>query len=71
VYDHAWRPAWPTIVRLGIQLASALCYLHELGLVHRDLKPANVLLDHDGTLKYGSRDARLTCCHSPYVGVRV
>jgi serine/threonine protein kinase len=51
VYEHAWRPAWPTIVRLGIQLASAVAHLHDLGLVHRDLKPANVLLDHDGALK--------------------
>lgn len=32
------------VVRLGIQLAEALAYTHEHGILHRDLKPSNVLL---------------------------
>ncbi len=30
-------------VRIGIDLAEALAFLHERGLVHRDLKPANIV----------------------------
>jgi len=30
------------------QLASALTYAHESGVIHRDLKPQNILLDQDG-----------------------
>jgi eukaryotic-like serine/threonine-protein kinase len=32
------------------QLASALTYMHALGLLHRDIKPANILFDQDNTL---------------------
>jgi serine/threonine protein kinase len=33
------------------QLADALEYAHDRGVVHRDLKPANIKIDHDGKVK--------------------
>jgi serine/threonine protein kinase len=32
------------------QLASALAYIHALGLLHRDIKPSNILFDQDNNL---------------------
>lgn len=38
-------------VSIAGQLAGALGYCHETGVVHRDLKPENILIQRDGTVK--------------------
>ena len=38
------------VCRIIGQLASALTYMHALGLLHRDIKPANILFDQDNNL---------------------
>ena len=38
-------------IDLALQVANALAFAHEQGLVHRDVKPQNVLLDGDGRAK--------------------
>ena len=39
------------LTHLMIQVAGALHFAHEQGVVHRDVKPSNIMVDHEGSAK--------------------
>jgi serine/threonine protein kinase/photosystem II stability/assembly factor-like uncharacterized protein len=40
-----------TVLRYGVQIASALARAHDRGIIHRDLKTANIVVTSDGIVK--------------------
>ena len=44
------KPFYRNVAKLGVQVASALHYAHEKGIIHRDIKPANLMMDESGTV---------------------
>jgi len=50
-----WKPSGKLLMQWSIELARALCFLHNCNpvVIHRDLKPANLLLNEDCHLKVG------------------
>ncbi len=45
------RMNWSEVIRLAIEVTSALKHAHDVGVIHRDLKPANLLLPVQGGIK--------------------
>jgi WD40 repeat protein/serine/threonine protein kinase len=39
-----------SVARMGVQVAEALAYAHQQGVLHRDIKPSNLLVDVQGTV---------------------
>jgi eukaryotic-like serine/threonine-protein kinase len=73
--DRVGGPLDPSIVtRLGLQVADALRFAHERGVIHRDVKPHNILLTEAGDAKVAdfgiarATNATTTSQSSPFMG---
>ncbi|KAK1423096.1 hypothetical protein QVD17_18390 [Tagetes erecta] len=60
VFDHlhgeqanAIVLTWPIRLKIAVETARALVYLHSSGIIHRDVKTNNILLDHNFSVKVG------------------
>jgi len=55
--------------RYALDIAQAICYLHDARIVHLDLKPANVIVTLSDVCKLGDfgccqvSEALITVCH--------
>jgi len=46
---HRFRPS--EVARIIADVAVALDYAHQMGVIHRDIKPGNLILTHDGSAR--------------------
>src|SRR5262249_48046610 len=60
----ARRPSFREAAELIANLADALHYAHEQGVVHRDVKPSNIMLEKSGVVS-GKTNAGTAPDHSP------
>lgn len=51
LYEGSPTVALRCILDISIQIAWALAFAHDRGLVHQDIKPGNILMTNDGTAK--------------------
>jgi serine/threonine protein kinase len=50
-FSHNGETRLQEIVNIGVQVAEALDYAHDQGIVHRDIKPPNIILTSEGQVK--------------------
>ncbi|KAI3829290.1 hypothetical protein L1987_03409 [Smallanthus sonchifolius] len=43
--------SWEMIIKMALDIARGMEYVHSQGVIHRDLKPENILVTHDFQLK--------------------
>src|SRR5690606_24053262 len=49
-FQRGPRSYWEEIAQIGLQVAGALDYAHQHGILHRDIKPGNLILDAEATV---------------------